>query len=309
MLPSPKEFVKYTQDYEARAQVNFENGAVVIETVSPYPTRSLKDAIVSMALAPASPAVDQFSAKDIILNGNPALYGQLLNKDGQPMRYGARANEYAEELIKESLEKREIVVNGRIKTVYRVNAELAKSSLWQRAKQYEDIIAGAANKFGLGERLLYAIAHTESYFNPFAVSSASAYGLMQIVPSSAGAEVHELLTGKKGRPSREFLFNPKNNVEYGAAYIHLLARRYFDGVTDPASRELCIIAAYNGGPNAVFKTFGKNKESATKRINSMTHQEVYRHLIKNLPSRETRFYVDKVLASLGTFTAANDSSH
>ena len=304
VLPEPSKYVKYTQGYEARAAVNFENGALNVETVdSRNPQRSLRDAIITTALAPASPKVDQFSARDVPLNGEPALYGQVLNQKGQSIRHAARAGEYADELIRTSMQKREIKVNGVYKTVYSVNASLASDSLKQRAAKYEKLIKNSAARYGLGERLLYAIAHTESYFNPFAVSSASAYGLMQIVPSSAGAEVYEHITGKKGRPSREYLFNPANNIEYGAAYLHLLARRYFNNIKNPASRELCTIAAYNGGPNAVLKSFAPNSQAAIKKINSMSSKEVYRHLVFKLPSSETRRYVDKVLASLGTFTA------
>ena len=304
VLPEPTKYVKYTQGYESRAAVNFENGAINVETVdSRNPQRSLRDAIITTALAPASPTVDQFSSRDVPINGEPALYGQVLNKKGQPIRQAARAGEYADELIRTSMEKREIKVNGVYKTVYSVNASLASDSLKLRAAKYENMIKRSAERYGLGERLLYAIAHTESYFNPFAVSSASAYGIMQIVPSSAGAEVYEHITGKKGRPSREFLFNPAHNIEYGAAYLHLLARRYFSAIKDPASRELCTIAAYNGGPNAVLKSFAPNSDAAIKKINSMSSKEVYRHLVFKLPSSETRRYVDKVLASLGTFTA------
>ena len=304
VLPEPTKYVKYTDGYESRSAVNFKDGSINVETVdSRNPQRSLRDAIISTALAPASPAVDQFSARDVPLNGDPALYGQLRNQKGQAIRHAARAGEYADELIKTSMQKREIKVNGVYKTVYSVNASLASNSLKQRAAKYEKMIKRSAERYGLGERLLYAIAHTESYFNPFAVSSASAYGIMQIVPSSAGAEVYQHITGKKGRPSREYLFNPANNIEYGAAYLHLLARRYFSNIKNPASRELCTIAAYNGGPNAVLKSFASNPEAAIKKINSMSSKEVYRHLVFKLPSSETRRYVDKVLASLGTFTA------
>ena len=304
VLPAPTKYVKYTQGYEARAAVNFENGQIRVETVdSRNPQRSLRDAIISTALAPASPVVDQFSASDVPMNGDPALYGQLVNKKGKPLRYAGRAGEYADELIRTSMQKREIKVGGSYKTVYSVDASLASDSLKKRAAKYENMIKKSAARYGLGERLLYAIAHTESYFNPFAVSTASAYGLMQIVPSSAGAEVYEHITGKKGRPSREYLFNPANNIEYGAAYLHLLANRYFNEIKNPAARELCTIAAYNGGPSAVLKSFSPNREAAIKKINSMSSKEVYRHLVFKLPSRETRRYVDKVLASLGTFTA------
>lgn len=304
ILPSPTRFVKYTQNYKARSIVDFETGEVVIESVSSvYPQRSLKDVIVGMVLAPASPSVDMFSAKDIILSDNPALYGQLLNKKGQAMRYSNRAMDYANELLANGIEERRTIINGRPVTIYRVHATLASDSVKKRAGKYETAVSRAAARYGLGERLIYSIVHTESSFNPFAVSPASAYGLMQVVPSSAGAEVYEFLHGKRGRPSREFLFDASNNIEYGAAYLHLLANRHFADVKDTGARELCVIAAYNGGPGAVQRTFGGSRQAALNRINSMTRQQVYRHLVKNLPSNETRRYVDKVLAALNSFSA------
>ena len=306
VLPTPATFVKYTQNYQARSVVDFETGEVWVESVSAmYPQRSLKDAIVSMALAPASPAVDMFSAKDIIMGDNPALYGQLLNKHGEGMRYSNRAMDYANELLAGGMEERQTVVNGKPVTIYRVRTTLASNSLKERASLYESTVSQMAARYGLGERLIYSIANTESSFNPFAVSTASAYGLMQVVPSSAGAEVYEFLNGKKGRPSKELLFDPAKNIEYGAAYLHLLANRHFDEIKDAGARELCVIAAYNGGPGAVQRTFGANKQTAVQRINSMSRQQVYNHLIRNLPSNETRRYVDKVLASLHTFSAGN----
>lgn len=305
ILPTPSKFVKYSQNYQVRSVVDFETGDVWVEAIAPvYPKRSLKDAIVSMALAPASPAVDIFSAKDIILSDNPALYGQLLNKQGESMRQANRAQEYATQLLGSGIDERMIIVHGKPQMVYRISTTLADADLKTRASKYESIISDVAARYGLGERLLYSIAHTESSFNPFAVSPASAYGLMQVVPSSAGAEVYEFLNDKKGKPSREFLFEPANNIEYGAAYLHILANRYFGDVKDVGSRELCMIAAYNGGPGAVQRSFAPKQQAAIQKINSMSREQVYRHLLRNLPANETRRYVDKVLVSLGVFTSS-----
>lgn len=78
VLPEPTN-IKYTQGYESRAAVNFENGAINVETVdSRNPQRIGCDAIITTALAPASPTVDQFSSRDVPINGEPALYGQVL---------------------------------------------------------------------------------------------------------------------------------------------------------------------------------------------------------------------------------------
>ena len=308
-VPERTEYVKYTQDYRARADVDFEKGVLVVETVdTANPVRSLKEAIVSTLLTPGDyTRVDLYSAKDPPQDGEPFLYGQVRDKDGRPIRFGQRATAYATDAMQGKIEKRRIDVNGREKTVLRVSIPLDKTHLPQRARKYEQLVTQNAQRFGLAERLIYAIAKTESAFNPFAVSSARAYGLMQVVPTSAGREVREHLTGKDQKPSPKFLLDPANSIEYGSAYLHILAGRYFGEIKDAASRELCTIAAYNGGPNAVFGVFGKDQEAALRRINAMSPKAVYQRLISKLPAAETRRYVDKVLKNLELFTASKNS--
>ncbi|MFC1814544.1 murein transglycosylase domain-containing protein [Thermodesulfobacteriota bacterium] len=103
---------------------------------------------------------------------------------------------------------------------------------------------------------LYAIMKTESDFNPYALSHAPAFGLMQIVPATAGRDVSIYLE-KEGLPSDKFLFNPENNIKYGATYLHLLNYKYFKEINNPVSREYCVIAAYNTGAGNVLRTFDR----------------------------------------------------
>lgn len=170
-----------------------------------------------------------------------------------------------------------------------------------RSAQYMEPINQAAKRFGLSAQLIYAIMRTESAFNPFAVSNAGALGLMQLVPDTAGNEVHAYLTGKAGKPTRTMLFDPKSNIEYGSAYLHLLATRYFAAVTNKASRELCMIAAYNAGPSAVLKVFGSKPNAAVAAINALTPEELFATLSRRMPAEETRQYVGRVLASIESF--------
>lgn len=150
---------------------------------------------------------------------------------------------------------------------------------------------------------MLAIMHTESAFNPYAVSNRQAIGLMQIVPRSAGHEVYRFLKGRRGTPSHEFLFNPENNIKYGAVYLYMLGNQYFGEVSDKAARQMCVIAAYNGGPNAVLRMFHPNREEAIDRINSMTPQEVYTALTKDMPFAETRKYVELVLGRIRYYSS------
>jgi membrane-bound lytic murein transglycosylase C len=171
------------------------------------------------------------------------------------------------------------------------------------AGRYQGYISLYAEKYDLAAALMLAIMHTESNFNPFAVSPNQAVGLMQIVPDTAGNEVYRYLMGTHGTPSVETLFSPEFNIKYGATYLHLLGRRYFAGVINTASRQLCVIAAYNGGPNAVLRMFDPDPELALERINSLTAKEVYSALTTGMPSEETRRYVEIVMARLKDYSA------
>ena len=186
--------------------------------------------------------------------------------------------------------------------MFRLHTPLALQSPHPKAAQYKEHIENAAKRFGLSPRLIYAIMRTESAFNPFAVSNAGALGLMQVVPDSAGNEVQAYLTGKAGNPTTSMLFDPKSNIEYGSAYLHLLGTRYFSGVVNPTSRELCMIAGYNAGPRAVFRAFNTNSaETALSAINALTPDELFTKLSRYMPAEETRQYVGKVVAAFNAY--------
>jgi hypothetical protein len=168
--------------------------------------------------------------------------------------------------------------------------------------QYRALAEAYARKYTLPPSMVLAIMHAESNFNPLAVSRSSALGLMQVVPETAGNEVYRYLEGSQGIPSIDALLRPESNIQYGTAYLYLLASRYFNEVIDPAAREMCVIAAYNGGPGAVLRLFDQDREVAVARINAMSSEEVYAALTTRMPSLETRRYVEVVLGHQRTYT-------
>ena len=98
-------------------------------------------------------------------------------------------------------------------------------------------IVREARRHGLDPLMVAAVIEIESRFDPFAVSHAGAYGLMQLMPPTA----QELFPGR--RPlNAAYLFNPVLNVELGTAYMAQLLRR-FDGDLQRA------LIAYNAGPS------------------------------------------------------------
>lgn len=175
-------------------------------------------------------------------------------------------------------------------------------NLKMRAERYRDTVEKYAGRYKMPPELVYAIIYTESSFNPTLISSQSAHGLMQVVPNTAGGEVHAWLGGS-GIPDADILLHPETNIRYGTAYFHLLMTRHLNSIEDPQSREYCAIASYNSGSSAMLKAFGKTHEDAFAAINDMEPDEVREHLLKKLPSRETRSFVKKVLASKDRFSA------
>ena len=292
-VPMPKEYVKYTHNYLSRASVDFDRGIVTVETVDANkPLTTLKSAIVTTLLTPGDPrGVDMYSASPIKLGEPPFLLGEVKDADGKDIRWSWRAERFADHLIKNNLKTRK--VNG--KAARYVTFPMVPDHLDIRARKYRELVEAASARFNISRNLIYAIMQVESDFNPFAVSSAMAIGLMQVVQKTAGSDVYRLLHGKEGAPTRETLFEPPANITYGTAYLHLLDDRFLGAVADPVSREYCVIAGYNGGPGAVLRTFHRDRKQAPAAINAMPPSRVYETLRKRLPQEETRRYLGKVL--------------
>ena len=99
---------------------------------------------------------------------------------------------------------------------------------------YDHVISEASHTHGVSFSLLKALIKTESDFNPRAVSSAGARGLMQLMPEN-------IKTLKINNP-----FDPRENIMGGTQYLKQLIDR-FNGKLPLA------LAAYNAGPGVVEK--------------------------------------------------------
>jgi soluble lytic murein transglycosylase-like protein len=98
--------------------------------------------------------------------------------------------------------------------------------------QIDDLVSSASQTNHVDPGLVRAILMAESAGNPSAISGAGAEGLMQLMPgTAAGCGI--------GNP-----FDPQENVQCGASYLHGLLSRYHGNVTKA-------VAAYNAGPGAV----------------------------------------------------------
>ncbi|MDD2581863.1 MAG: lytic transglycosylase domain-containing protein [Desulfuromonadaceae bacterium] len=103
--------------------------------------------------------------------------------------------------------------------------------------EFEQLIKTCSDKYGVNSCLVKAVIHAESGYNPNAVSSKGASGLMQLMPATAKS----LKVADR--------FNPKDNVEGGVKYLRFLLDTFRGDVS-------LAVAAYNAGLNKVARYGG-----------------------------------------------------
>ena len=301
-LPGRTRYVKYTENYKNRVVVDYDAGTILIEHLEEDKVADkLRNAAVVALLTPDDPgAVDLFSDKEIVLNGKPFLQELVVDQNDAVLKSRADVERYADYLVANQLQRRSIDADGVGKNVLYVQMRMINTHLDKRAVQYAATVRAHSENTKVSRSLIYAVIKTESSFNPYAVSSAPAYGMMQLVPSSGGREAYRKAKGEDVMPSKEYLFDANNNIELGAIYLGVLLNDSpLRAIRNPVSREYCAIAAYNTGPSNVFRAFSKltgraRQDDALDKINSMRPDQVFDALRSNLPYEETRSYVVKV---------------
>jgi soluble lytic murein transglycosylase-like protein len=101
----------------------------------------------------------------------------------------------------------------------------------------ESAIVTASDKFGVDESLIRAVIKQESSYNPYAVSSAGAMGLMQLMPATAQS------LGVADP------YNVYQNIYGGTQYLYDMLLKF-------GGDEELALAAYNAGPGSVLKYGG-----------------------------------------------------
>ena len=301
-LPGRTRYVKYTENYKNRVVVDYDAGTILIEHLEEDKVADkLRNAAVVALLTPDDPgAVDLFSDKEIILTGQPYLQELVVDQNNAVLKSRADVERYADYLVANQLQHRSIDADGVSKNVLYVQMRMVNAHLDKRAVQYAATVRAHSENTKVSRSLIYAVIKTESSFNPYAVSGAPAYGMMQLVPSSGGREAYRKAKGEDVMPSKEYLFDAGNNIELGATYLGVLLNDSpLRAIRNPVSREYCAIAAYNTGPSNVFRAFSQlsgraRQEDALDKINSMRPDQVFDALRSNLPYEETRSYVVKV---------------
>ena len=326
-LTTKKVFVEYSKNKKVRKKVDYEKGVIIVSVISKNSNdakEAIRNALKNLAVENTENAVNKNPVlskviktmnekyKNQIVFSNPSnepIVGDILFKNKITQKK-------VKKFVNKSLQKPLKISASKIKNekVYKLTVILPPDYILIKAKRYKADVFKRANEFGLTPSLIYAIIQTESSYNPLARSYIPAFGLMQIVPATAGRDAYEMLYKKPKLLSPDYLYNSHNNILIGSAYLNKVFYRYFRGIKDPASRLYCTIAAYNTGVGNVacaFNSISKDYKGRTicKRnrgdysikkalfkINSMKPKEVYYYLLKNLRYDEGKNYLKKVTA-------------
>ncbi len=135
----------------------------------------------------------------------------------------------------------------------------------------------------LDQALVLSVVRQESVFNEQARSRKGARGLMQLMPRTATFIDGDTRYHRSGKADQ--LYDPTLNLELGQRYLnYLLSKEMFDG------NILIALAAYNSGPSTLKKW-----------IKEVDYQNDPLLFVESVPSRETRWFLRRVLTNLGIY--------
>lgn len=293
-LSTKYQWVEYSNDLQRRKSIDYKKHIIHFEVYS----TDKKEALKKFSLM-----LDETLQEDVSTAHKKDLLehkiATILHTKASPVHSSAK-------LIGNNIDKKDLKqiekslninnINTYIykeKEIYTIDILLPNRVMTKNAMRFQKEIFFNAKREKLPASLIYAIIHSESAFNPMARSYIPAFGLMQIVPKSAGIDAYYYLYGYKKLLSAEYLYKPDKNIRIGSAYLHLLFYNYFKHIINNESRLYCTIAAYNTGAGNVARAFGSrgNISSAIQKINRLSSREVYNILLSNLPYDETKHYL------------------
>ena len=317
-ITGKKQWIEYTPDLKKRKIVDFENEIIELELIVTKKNDDVEKTFNQLLT-------------DLILEDKHTAF----NRDTISQNIEKRLNETVKQTTTGNVDKTPILTtaltgssdpsrqvvektvselrdNGRIERkpakvegaeVVTLKIPLPSTFMQKKAREYKTDVSHFAKKRNIDEALLFAVIHTESAFNPMARSHVPAYGLMQIVPQSAGIDASEVVFGEKKLLSPSYLYNGNNNINIGTTYIYIVYYRYLKRVSNPESRLYCTIAAYNTGVGNVARAFTGTKSirKAEAVINGISPKEVYDTLLIKLPYDETKNYLKKVSERLAMY--------
>jgi membrane-bound lytic murein transglycosylase C len=314
-LSTPKNWVSYEEDKKTRTDVDFENETITIEVIAKTPLEAkeklqlalAKTIIIDTKTVQDSDPLEIELKKikkpsgivDADVKAEPILSTVVFEKT--PSQKDVK--EYVQKHVKDEYIKAEDSSKIKDAKVYSLNVALPEDMMVKRSKVYFDDVNKHAKRQNIPASLVFAVMQTESSFNPRARSHIPAYGLMQIVPKSAGIDAYNFLYNEKKLVSGTYLYDSSNNITMGSAYLHILYYRYLKDIKDPTSRLYCTIAAYNTGAGNIAWAFTKtnNMKKAAPIINKKKPEEVYDKLLKDLKYDEPKHYLKRVNSRMSSY--------
>jgi len=148
---------------------------------------------------------------------------------------------------------RDIRKDKRLRTTFKM------SGCVKNPAEFESIINSCALQYGVDKSLVKAVIHAESGYDPNAVSSKGAQGLMQLMPKTA----QDLKVSDS--------FNPTDNIRGGVRYLRFLLDTFKGDVS-------LALAAYNAGLTRVARYGGIPPIEETRNYVSkvLSYQKSYR---------------------------------
>ena len=303
-----KDWVEYSDDGNTRSTVDFETGEATIEIIQEpgqkVNNKELEEKLKFLLTNKGKTKdYDSEVEKAVPLQDKPVLENQVKAPDGKVVTKENMDKEV--KAIVENTKPEVKTVKGadnKERQVVTIKLDLAPDHIRTRAEQYKKEIQKYCAKWDVDPALAFAIMQTESSFNPKAKSPVPAYGLMQIVPRTAGADCAQSLKKSFSAPTANYLYEPENNIEMGVHYLYLLKKRYYTNVNSVEKQNLCVIASYNTGAGNVARALRGDTKigKAIPQINEMSYDNLFKYFEKNLLP-ETQNYIRKVTERMNNF--------
>ncbi|WP_294962113.1 murein transglycosylase domain-containing protein [Sulfurimonas sp.] len=314
-ISTKKKWVSYTQDKKTRTDVDFSKETITIETIASSPKEAKQKLQIALAKVvtidtksvqetdPLEKKIAQIKKPEGVVisdvKAEPILSTIVFKKEPTQSSVKHYVNKY----IKNENIKTKNSQKIKHAKIYSVKVDLPKDTMIKRSRIYYDEVKKNARLQKLPMALIFAIMHTESNFNPRARSHIPAYGLMQIVPKTAGIDTYKYLYKKKKLVSGSYLYNSSNNIKMGTAYLHILYYKYLKDIKNQDTKLFCTIAAYNTGAGNIAWAFTKNHnmKKAAPLINKKSPNEVYNKLLRDLRYEEPKHYLKRVSKRMSAY--------
>ena len=324
VIPDAKRDVTYRNNYRERSIVDYDEGVVKVELAfkanKAKNPKMLQRRLAAAVKTAIEQGPDERSIIEIAEHPTPphsklpaVLAGLVANIDESPLT-DAQLIDFSRAKA-QAMQTHSLTGNdGKQRIVITTQFKLVPEHIRILAQKFSESVHSNAYEHKIPAPLIFAVIETESAFNPRAKSPIPAFGLMQLVPRTGARAAYKFLYSQDKVLKEHYLYDPDNNIQLGTAYLHLLYYKRFKNITNPEARTLATIAAYNGGSDSVIRSFAGRfttrhypsryswRRHALKKINKLSVEELYNHLRRHLPAKETRDYLEKVRTRMEKYT-------